>query len=196
MFTKIIPVLLLACVCSVSAFKIKATQASGGEDHTLIQSSTSQLAGCGENSNWQLGLNNTDDSPVLLNTLTGQQNSQDGYLSDIASFDAGWLHSIACDTNGFCWTWGSNSNFCLGVGNSSTPAYTPVQVWGGQQGGAYLQDIIQVSAGRSGTHSLAIEGETGRCFAFGNNGSGQLGINSIDVSKSVPWIVLCRTAAN
>jgi len=39
-----------------------------------------------------------------------------GFLDDINDFDAGWMHSLALDINGFVWAWGKNHVGQLGDG--------------------------------------------------------------------------------
>ncbi len=188
--------IILICGITCFGFEMKAHKASGGEEHTLVEVATSDLWSCGDNSFGQLGVGDNNYREELEQVLSGEQNTTpDTFLTDITYFDAGWKHSIACDNDGYCWTWGSNANFCLGIGNTFQPYSHPVQVLSGQQSDpcnphTYLENIIQVSAGRSGTHSLAIEDETGRCLSWGNNNNGQLGVGD-SYSKPVPQLVLC-----
>jgi alpha-tubulin suppressor-like RCC1 family protein len=79
---------------------------------------------------------------------------------------AGVNHTLALKTNGTLWAWGRNSDGQLGQGTSDTNANsTPLQV-------GTLSTWSAISAG--GFHSLARR-QDGTFWAFGENGSGQIG---------------------
>ena len=92
------------------------------------------------------------------------------------TLSAGHWHSLALDSNGRAWAWGRNDDGQLGDGttaprNEPTPVTTPPGV-----------TFAAVSAG--GNHSLALDTD-GNAWAWGLNGSGQLGDGSSS-SRSVP----------
>jgi len=97
-----------------------------------------------------------------------------GFLDDINDFDAGWMHSLALDINGFVWAWGNNKVGQLGDNKESgNTSDTPIQVHGYNNIG-FLDDITAVAAGRSGWHSLAVDANS-LVWAWGKNHVGQLG---------------------
>lgn len=75
-------------------------------------------------------------------------------------------HWLAIGRDGVVWSWGYNGNGQLGDGATSTAARTsPLAV-------INLTNAVSVAAG--GAHSLAVR-STGRVWAWGSNGNGQLG---------------------
>jgi len=97
---------------------------------------------------------------------------------------------IALDKNGRAWGWGTGISGSLGI-NSATNRSTPVSIVGA------VKTFCQISSGIQ--YSLAID-KNGRLWAWGNNGNGSLGDNSV-VSKLTPVSVLgavktfCKIAA-
>jgi alpha-tubulin suppressor-like RCC1 family protein len=201
--------IILICSAACLGFGTKADKASGGEEHTLVGVTATDLWSCGNNSFSQLGIGDSNYRVELEQVFSGEQNlAPDTFLTDISYFDAGWKHSICCDSDGFCWTWGDDNHGQLGIGGS-VGSSVPVQVSAGQQSDpnnphGELENIIQVSAGRSGTHSLAIEvvvdpntlEASYRAFSWGNNYSGQLGIASSGNVRSVPQLFLAGEQHN
>ena len=111
MFTKSSFLILTICLFSIANTAIAFTRArlskvSGGEFHSMVLMEDGTLWACGGSQNqYQLGLGgNAYNIPSLL-----QVKGPDGFycLEDIVSFDAGWLHSLAADSDGFCYSWGS-----------------------------------------------------------------------------------------
>lgn len=100
-------------------------------------------------------------------------------LGDISAVSAGGGHYLALSRSGQVWAWGSNHSGQLGVGSSESRIDTPRKVAG-------LSDIISIAAGYS--HSLAVD-HNGRVYAWGANGSGQLG-NGTTVNSSTPQAVM------
>ncbi len=97
--------------------------------------------------------------------------------SGVTAIAAGTAHSLAIQ-NGGVYAWGSNSSGQLG-NNSSSGSTTPVALTGILSSG-----VTAIAAG--GYHSLAVQG--GSVYAWGYNGSGQLGIGST-TSESTPQLV-------
>ncbi len=165
----------------------KAIDISGGEDHTLVLTANKWSWSSGHNGWYQLGIGDTTESQkTLVRVLGGAMNTPG--LQDINDVDAGWKHSLAlenynpCDPNymGFVWAWGDDEWAQLGNGPSGTSG-TPVQVLRGEQTpedpnnpDPNLARIIEISAGRSGEHSLAVD-VNGYAYAWGRNQEGQCG---------------------
>jgi len=112
-------------------------------------------------------------------------------LEDIIGISAGWTHSLANDENGFVWAWGNHTYGQLGYGKNKPNSKIPVQVLAGEQvpddPNAFLQDIVDISAGRSGKHSLAVD-KYGLTWSWGINTFGQLGCGDT-VTRYVPVAV-------
>jgi len=87
----------------------------------------------------------------------------------------GYYYTVAIKTDGTLWTWGNNAYGQLGV-NDTTIRSTPVTTL---LGGTNWK---QVAGGN--THIAAIKTD-GTLWTWGNNGSGQLGING-GVPRSTP----------
>jgi alpha-tubulin suppressor-like RCC1 family protein len=133
------------------------------------QNGTAWAWGC--NSSGQLGNNDTlsRSSPV----------SVVGGFTDWCQVSAGCYHSLGTRQNGTAWAWGAGGNGRLGD-NTTINKSSPVQIVGD------FTDWCQVSAG--GFHSLGTR-QGGTVWAWGANGSGQLGDNSI-VQRSSPVSVV------
>ena len=141
------------------------TQISAGFFHPLALDSEGQIYAWGYNYNGQLGNGDTTDSntPVKVDTsgvLAGKTISQ---------ISAGGAHSLALDSEGQIYAWGSNIYGQLGNGDT-TSSNTPVKV--DTSGVLAGKTITQISAGSG--HSLALDSE-GQIYAWGGNYVGQLG---------------------
>jgi len=106
------------------------------------------------------GTNTNSNVPVAVDTsgvLAGR---------DIVQISASGSHSLALDSEGNVFAWGSNTSGQLGNG-TNTSSNVPVAV--NMSGVLAGRDIIQVEAGDS--HSLALDSD-GNVFAWGTNGVG------------------------
>ncbi len=164
-------------------------QVSCGEFNTLALMEDKSLMVCGGNHDcyYQLGLGSNKYQITYLQQVLDLNGV--GYLKNIICFDAGWTHSLAADSNGTLFSWGHDTNGQLGNG-SSGDSNVPIRV-SNIDGSGYLSDtrrIVEVSAGRSGKHSLVVD-SNGYVYAFGYNCYGQCGDgNSID--RQLPVRVL------
>jgi hypothetical protein len=157
-------------------------QVSAGRYHSLGLRSNCTLWAWGTNTNGELGDNTavSKSSPV----------SVVGGFTDWCQVSAGHSHNLALRTNGTAWAWGINPSGQLGDGTVTCKS-SPVSVVGG------FTDWCQVSAGRYLSLGLRTNGTA---WAWGCNGSGQLGDNTA-VSKSSPVSVVggftdwCRVCA-
>jgi alpha-tubulin suppressor-like RCC1 family protein len=119
----------------------------------------------GQNDAGQLGDGTTTDRSHPV-SVTG--------LSPVVAVAGGQGHSVAVRSDGTVWAWGGNAFFgALGNGGN-TNSSTPVQVI--DVPGSPLTGIVTVAAGHwpGGHHTLALRGD-GTVWAWGGNGSGQLG---------------------
>jgi alpha-tubulin suppressor-like RCC1 family protein len=179
----------------------KAIDISGGESHTLVLTANKRTWACGPNGGagyyGVLGTGSTNANLVaktLVQVHDGDMNTPSTYLEDINDVDAGLYHSLAlesydpCDPNymGYVWAWGGNLWGQLGDG-SNFDRSTPVQVLRGEQTPADPNDpnlarVVDISAGRSGQHSLAVDAN-GYVYAWGDNMAGQCGNGESGNSK-------------
>jgi alpha-tubulin suppressor-like RCC1 family protein len=147
-------------------------QVSAGREHNLGLRANGTAWAWGNNLNGQLGDNTSTtarSSPV----------SVVGGFSDWIQVSAGGGHSLGVRANGAAWAWGFNGQGQLGD-NTTTSRSSPVSVVGG------FTDWIQVSAGNA--HSLGVRAN-GSAWAWGFNGQGQLGDNTI-TDRSSPVSVV------
>jgi alpha-tubulin suppressor-like RCC1 family protein len=138
-------------------------QISGGGAHTLGLRAQGTVWAWGQNSSGELGNSGSSlinvSSPVIVV----------GGFTDWCQISAGSYHSLGVRTGGSAWAWGSNLQGRLGDGSLSQRA-SPVSVVGG------FTDWCQISGGYA--HSLGVR-TGGSAWAWGNNGSGRLGDNTI-----------------
>jgi alpha-tubulin suppressor-like RCC1 family protein len=99
-------------------------------------------------------------------------------LSDITALSAGHLHSLALESDGTVWAWGSNFKGTLGNGTTIS-SIIPVQV-------SNISNIIAVADGDS--HCLALKSD-GTVWAWGSNEHGQLGDGS-NIDRYIPVQVI------
>ncbi|MBE9503147.1 MAG: hypothetical protein IME96_03125, partial [Proteobacteria bacterium] len=146
---------------------------AAGYSHSLALKDDGTVWSWGENEIGQLGDGTTDnrDTPVQVNGL-----------ASIIAISAGAFHSVAIMNDGTVWTWGYNGYGQLGEG-TTTDSLGPVQVVG-------LTGIIGIAAGQLHTVAMKNNGALPvSVWAWGSNGSGQLGNNST-TDSSLPVQVL------
>jgi len=120
----------------------------------------------GFNSAGHLGTNNTTQRNTPITTFAGGTN-----WKQVAG---GGLHTTAIKTDGTLWTWGPNNFGQLGD-NTTTNRSTPVTTFAGGN------NWKQVSCGYR--HTTAIKTD-GTLWIWGDNSSGQLGINLAGATNS------------
>jgi alpha-tubulin suppressor-like RCC1 family protein len=131
-------------------------QVSAGPDYALALRNDGTVWAWGGNENGQLGTGNTTRhlTPVRVPGLTG--------ITQVSASGS----SFAVRSDGTLFAWGADSQGALGNGGIDLPTATPTQVAG-------LPRIVQVAS--SGAHTLALTGYSGRVWAWGANGAGELG---------------------
>ena len=156
----------------------------GTDGHSLALDSALRVFAWGDNSAGQLGLGNlsvaSSSIPVQVPGISGRLPG----ASTEETIAAEGGHSLVVDGNGHVWAWGINHHGQIGIGNPGPPTCgtspflypcvaSPVQVG--------LNNVVGVGAGEA--HSLAIVGDCangpGDAYAWGTNGSGELGDNSM-----------------
>ncbi len=125
----------------------------------------------GSNSNGQLGNPTyaTTTTPTALPTFVTNL----GAGSSVQSLAAGTYHTCALLTSGGVQCWGSNSNGQLG-NNTNVDSSTPVTVKD-STGSSTLTGVSAINAGGNFTCATLT---TGAVQCWGQNSSGQLGVNS------------------
>ena len=157
-------------------------QISAGTNHNLAVRTNGTLWAWGSGLSGKLGNNGTTASNVPVSVVGG--------FTDWCQASAGGNHSLAVRQNGTLWAWGTSARGQLGDG-TAVSKLSPVSVVGG------FTDWCQASAGCE--HSLGIR-TNGTLWAWGTNGSGQLG-DGTTISRSSPVSVIggftdwCRASA-
>ena len=170
-----------AVVKVAGALNSPVTMAAAGSEHSLVVAG-GKVYGWGRNTSGELGDGSILDrsSPVLIEggALAGKT---------IRMVAAGETHSLAVDTAGNVYGWGSNLNGQLGSGVTATVQKLPVLVNTGSLAGA---TIVAVAAGNG--HSMALT-STGKLITWGLNAYGQLG-NRLTAASTIPQQVAVATA--
>ena len=96
---------------------LKATQVSGGENHSLAVDQDGNAWAWGDNDHGQLGIKSTKDQSFPVKVFTSAQStSTAGPWLHVAQLIAGDHHSLAIDTDGNTKAWGINDSGRLGDG--------------------------------------------------------------------------------
>ena len=132
---------------------------ASGIDHCAALRADGTLWSWGANSAGQLG-----DASVAARTSPVRPGSATNWVQ----VAAGSAHSAGLQTNGSLWTWGDNSMGQLGTDQIPGYSVAPVQIGTGQS---------WKSVATGDNHTLALRAD-GTLWAFGDNGSGQLGDGS------------------
>lgn len=176
--------MLVSTDSGISALHGKTVVAvSAGGVHSLALCSDGSVVAWGSNSNGQLGngvgVGIGYSVPVAVNTTNGVSAL---YGKTVVAISAGSSHSLALCSDGTVVAWGWNHDGQLG-NNSTTDSSVPVAVNTTSGVSAlYGQTVVAIASGS--THSLALRSD-GTVVAWGYNGSGQLGDNTL-TSRSVP----------
>jgi len=156
------------------------TKLAAGHLHSLAVKEDGSLWAWGRNYYGQLGIHSNNDHTIPYQ-VHGVDNV--GYLTDVVDVAAGHNHSLALKSDGTVYAWGYGGHGQLGI-HSNNDHTIPYQVHGPDNVG-YLIDIIKVAAGVN--FSLALKND-GTVWAWGEGGSGQLGIHSNN-DHTIPYQV-------
>lgn len=122
----------------------KFIDVAAGEYHTLALARDGSLWACGGDPYdpllYQLGLGNISASVLSLQRIGG--------LDNVIAFDAGWQHSLAVDSNHFCWSFGYDDEGQLGNGPGQQNSSVPIKVHGLNNDANGLRNIVKVSGKR------------------------------------------------
>jgi len=146
-------------------------QVSAGYSHSIGLRQNGTVWAWGNNATGRLGDGTTTNTNSPVSVVGG--------FSDWCYVSTGFAHSLGVRTNGTAWAWGCNSTGQLGNG-TTTDTSSPVSVVGG------FSDWCQLSVGRD--HSLGVRAN-GTAWAWGFNGNGRLGDNTI-TNRSSPVSVV------
>ena len=139
-----------------------------GYYHSLFLTETGKVYGVGYSEQGQVGYNSTATTAntVLINYFDNEK---------VIKVAAGERHSAAITESGKLYMWGLNNNGQLGLGDT-TQRNIPTLVDPAKFGN---EKIVDVGLGGWSTngHTIALT-ETGKVYAWGLNGYGQLGINN------------------
>jgi alpha-tubulin suppressor-like RCC1 family protein len=124
-------------------------------------------------------LDNRPSNPHHADQSTAWRNSpaQVSGLAAVVTMAGGWGHSLALENDGSVWAWGWDISGQLGDAGTVN-RQGPVQV-----GGSALAGVTTIAAGS--THSLALKKSDGTVWAWGSNGSGEIG-DGTTVNREAP----------
>jgi alpha-tubulin suppressor-like RCC1 family protein len=144
-----------------------------GRNHSLALDSTNRVWSWGANDMGQLGIGDTTDRTFPTEIA--------GYFPDgtiIEQISAGFSHSIALDSEGEIWTWGSSSYGELGTGDTRGKT-KPHNISSNLPPGTR---VVKIQAGNR--CSFLIDSD-GKVWCFGNNEHGQLGTGDTE-TRNIP----------
>ena len=145
-------------------------QIAAGANHNMVLTSDGAVYTWGWNYHGQLGNNTKTNSNTIVAVQTISTPIAGKKIVKIA---AGQGHSLALTDDGMVYAWGRNDTGQLG-NNATTDAMLPVAV---TVTGTPMSNKTIVEIASGARHSLAID-SSGKVYAWGRNGSGQLGNNS------------------
>ena len=148
-----------------------------GSNHSLAVGSDGNVYAWGDNYAGQLGNNTTGDSSVPVRVRNPAKPNDTSKGLQAAQVSAGGDHSLAVGSDGYAYAWGINNWGQIGNNsnyNSSVPVHVrdPASPRDASKG----LKAAQISVGYD--YSLAV-GSNGYAYAWGANGDGQLGNDSI-----------------
>lgn len=149
-----------------------AEELSAGGYHTVRVSSSGQVLALGDGTYGQIGTN-PNGAPALI-----------AGLADAGQVSAGGFSTIVLKTDGTVWFLGETTLQHTTPHGTPNPVSTATPVPG-------LSGIDEIAAGHR--HFLALDTDTGSLYAWGHNGSGQLG-DGQRLDLATPVMVLSEVA--
>ena len=141
---------------------------SGGHSHSLAIDSDGKLWVWGYNGSGQLGNNDTGTDSAVPVEIRSDKTWQ--------SVSAGGSHSLAIDSDGKLWAWGSNSRGQVGNDDEGNNSPVPVEI---------MADKTWKSVAAGNQHSVAIDSDD-NLWAWGRNTDGQVGNNDAGNNSPEP----------
>src|SRR5262245_13635928 len=161
---------LVASVLAATA-PASAQSLATGNAHTVVAKPDGTVWTWGHNADGQLGIGSTTPSELRVPEQVTALSA-----ITITAVAAGYNHTLARASDGTVWAWGDNAWGQLGDGSSNNDRTSPVQVSG-------LTGVTMISAGQQ--FSLALKSD-GTVWAWGSDGSGQLGDSAGSSSSTTP----------
>ncbi|MDR1032785.1 MAG: hypothetical protein LBL84_02090 [Candidatus Nomurabacteria bacterium] len=163
-------------------------------NHSMAIDTDGNLYMWGYNYYGQVGNGLSGSDVTTLWRLNGGTGSGIPSSTKFASAIAGYLHSMAIDTDGNLYTWGYNVFGQVGNGTTANVT-TPWQVNGGAGSGVLAATkFAQVAAGFY--HSMGIDTD-GNLYTWGGDNYGQIGNGaSSSTNVTTPWQVNGGTGSN
>jgi alpha-tubulin suppressor-like RCC1 family protein len=153
------------------------TEIAAGNYHSLALSTSGKIYSTGLNIEEQLGLRSDEVTVIVWSPI--QINDENKNSIIFKTIAAGDSHSLALDTKGKLYAWGSNNSGQLGLtywdDNPDEPNNFPGLVNG-------LHSLKTISAG--GNYSMALDSD-GKLYTWGSNEWGQLGLNYHDHNNGI-----------
>lgn len=151
----------------------RVTKVSCGSYFTMMIIDTGALYGMGDNSFGQLCINSTDSD---------SHSSPEATLltSEVVDVACGYYHALCILANGGVRAWGRQASGALGNGESSGNSPSPVTPSFG-----FTPTATTISAG---SHYSQVLMSNGVLYGFGNNSSGQLGIEGNTTNQLTPVV--------
>ncbi len=155
-------------------------QVSAGYWHSLAVGSDGNAYAWGYNYYGQLGNGTSTDQHTPVRVRTPDRKAYPDLPADFTyvQVSAGYWHSLAVGSDGNAYAWGSNGYGQLGNNTSGSTSSVPVRVRDPDNPTDKSQGLQAAQLSAGGHHSLAV-GSDGNAWAWGWNGYGQLGNNSI-----------------
>lgn len=146
------------------------TDIAAGLKHTIVLKNDGTVWATGDNTYGQLGLNSLETQTLILTQMA----------TDISfvgtAVAAGEQHSLVLKSDGTVWATGDNSKGQLGLDSLETQTLVLTKMT------LNNSDVTAIAAGDQ--HSLILKSD-GTVWATGNNGKGQLGLDSSETQTLV-----------
>ncbi|MCY1083195.1 RCC1 domain-containing protein [Archangium lansingense] len=156
---------------------------AGGYNFSVGVESNGDVWAWGHNGSCQLGIGpsyNPSAVPVRVTTTDPAM----PYLTGVVAIAAGPLSALAVGSDGSLWAWGQNANGRLGDGTNTERCRAVRISYPDPTPNDSTDNVVPVDVAMGEDHSLALF-SNGAVMAWGNNGSGQLGLGS---SSSTPYM--------